>query len=244
MLTKFDPSKIYCNEKAKQEAKRLKEIAINNKSSKWQVKTKDILKVSILNIRSFKKHVQDLKNDHVLQESDVISLSETWLDADLEMNFGKFSCCFLNRGVQGLALLSVEKPNHVSFGQGEASVMLTSFVQFDLISIYKPHNITDTVQFTESVTKMLNFNRTILISGDVNIDILQEPNNIFTATLIRLGFKQLVKTATHEKGGLLDHVYFFSPYQFVICEICKVYSVYYSDHDAITLFLDFSKIED
>ena len=50
------------------------------------------------------------------------------------------------------------------------------------------------------------------------------------------GFHQLVQNPTHERGGLIDHVYvndaLFADQPFVTQR-----SVYYSDHDAIVLHI-------
>ena len=54
--------------------------------------------------------------------------------------------------------------------------------------------------------------------------------------LKKFGFKQMVPSSTHIKGGLLDHVYFFSPTT-VTCDLVRIHPVYYSDHDAVMFTL-------
>ena len=54
--------------------------------------------------------------------------------------------------------------------------------------------------------------------------------------LIKIGFKQIVTSSTLIKGGLLDHVDFFSPTT-VACDLFRIHPVYYIDHDAVTFTL-------
>ena len=70
------------------------------------------------------------------------------------------------------------------------------------------------------------------MTGDY--DLLKQPRNHFWTLLNKIGFKQIVTGSTHVKGGLLDHVYFFSP-NTVTCKLFKIHPVYYSNHDAVTL---------
>ena len=69
-----------------------------------------------------------------------------------------------------------------------------------------------------------------MICGDFNICALENSKNLLTQSLLAENFKQIVKYPTHEKGGLIDHIYIRNT-----PEIYDVYhhSVYYSDHDGI-----------
>jgi hypothetical protein len=113
MLLDFDQSKIYCNELAKNEAQKLRERAINRLSTEWNTPSRGAIKISTLNIRSLRKHAADLKNDHFLGQSDIITLTETWLDSDPTEQFGKYSSFCLNKGSKGVAVLSSISPNCV-----------------------------------------------------------------------------------------------------------------------------------
>ena len=76
----------------------------------------------------------------------------------------------------------------------------------------------------------------MVICGDFNYDLLKQPRNHFSTKLKKIGFQQIVTDSTHIKGGLLDHVYFFSPNS-MTCKLFKIHPVYYSDHDAVTFIL-------
>ena len=103
-LFPFDETKIYCNEKAKEEAFKLKSRAINRQKTLWDSEQQNTIKISSLNVRSLNQHFEDLQNDHFLQKSGIICLTETWLTEDLE-NTGKYHSYFINSGSKGIALV-------------------------------------------------------------------------------------------------------------------------------------------
>ena len=131
MLLDFDQSKIYCNELAKNEAQKLRERAINRQSTQWNTPSRRAIKISTLNIRSLRKHAVDLKNDFFLGQSDIITLTETWLDSDPTEQFGKYSTFFLNKGSKGVAVLSSISPNFVKkYEDKRSSILVTKYEQF------------------------------------------------------------------------------------------------------------------
>ena len=81
----------------------------------------------------------------------------------------------------------------------------------------------------------------VVICGDMNLDLIKYPNNKLTNSLQNLGFSQLVNETTHIQGGIIDHVYFYSP-QHAKCTLYKIHPLYYSDHDAVTFLLDNSLV--
>ena len=46
-----------------------------------------------------------------------------------------------------------------------------------------------------------------IMCGDTNIDISKENGQNFLDFMKKLGLRQLVVKPTHERGGLIDHVY-------------------------------------
>jgi hypothetical protein len=96
-LQDFNPTKIYCNEEAKQEALSIKARALNKQFSRWHRRQKNCFKLSSLNIRSLQKHFKDLKDDNFLQQCDILCVNETWLVDDPDENFDGFSSHFLNK---------------------------------------------------------------------------------------------------------------------------------------------------
>ena len=85
---------------------------------------------------------------------------------------------------------------------------------------------------------MLSDSKTTIITGDYNICYVVNGNNRMSKGLINQGFQQLVKEATHIRGGHINHAYFrdTSSRSFE-APIVERYSPYYSDHDAVCLVL-------
>ena len=52
------------------------------------------------------------------------------------------------------------------------------------------------------------------------------------------GFTQLMKEATHIRGGNIDHVYWYDPDKLFEEIAVERYSPYYSDHDALLVTLE------
>jgi hypothetical protein len=235
-LFPFDESKIYCNEKAKEEAFKLKSRAINRQRTPWDTEQEKSIKISSLNVRSLNQHFEDLQKDHFLQKSDIICLTETWLSYDLE-NTGKYHSYFINSGSKGVALFSVIKPETVDkLSSDEASVIIASFASFDLILVYRFSENSSIFDFTEEIVNIVNLTKTVIVCGDFNINLTKFPQNKFSKALFNLGFIQLVNSPTHILGGIIDHVYFYSN-DMSTCSLHKIYPVYFSDHDAVSFCL-------
>ena len=81
---------------------------------------------------------------------------------------------------------------------------------------------------------MIDLDRPTIILGDINLDLLKKCHHPMLQYLESQGFIQLVKSATHQQGGLLDPVFtshHFKKHKVVIEQNC----VYYSDHDLIII---------
>ena len=84
---------------------------------------------------------------------------------------------------------------------------------------------------------MIDINRPTLIKGDFNLCTIRDRNNSLTMKLEKLGFKQLVKEATHIEGGHIDHCYWIDKKQIWESPKLERYSPYWSDHDALLVTL-------
>ena len=79
ILDKMDPAKIHVNEKVIAEAKRMLRVSINKKPCNWMNPKAAGLKVSSLNVKSLRCHIEDVKSDPALLQSDILCLQEIWL---------------------------------------------------------------------------------------------------------------------------------------------------------------------
>ena len=239
-LKPFDQKKIYCNEAAKTEVTRIKKESLTKIKTKWD--TSESIKIASLNIRSLKKHSEDLENDAYLNKSDIICISETWLNENLIGKFSNFPYQFFkNEGSEGVALLSKMKANDVQMINNRLfSMVIASYDKFVLINVYrfsKNRGYKEfTKQFLENIQKYME--QSIIICGDFNLDHISESNNVFTTTVKSLGFNYLVTKSTHILGGCIDNVYFRCKNENISVEFNKLHPLYFSDHDAVCFFVN------
>ena len=80
IINEFDPEKIKVDESVKAETARMWEVSCNKNPTPWMNSEESGLRVSSLNCRSLRKHIEDVKTDDLLLRADVIALQETWLE--------------------------------------------------------------------------------------------------------------------------------------------------------------------
>ena len=183
-LLTFNPSKIYCNEEAKQEALNIKARALNKQFSRWHQRQKNCFKLSSLNIRSLQKHFKDLKDDNFLQQCDILCVNETWLVEDPDSNFDGFTSHYLNKRSKGVAMFSKVVPEKLQRVHTETmSMLFARFQLFDLLSVYKFAEVSRIDEFTERILEYVDLTRPVILVGDINIDLLKQPSNKFSKQL-------------------------------------------------------------
>ena len=241
-LKEFDQKKIYCSAVAKAEAKRLRERAINNQMTEWDVEKEGVVRLCTINARSLRQHYKDLNMDEFIMKSDIICVQETWLEQDLEDTNDSFQYHYLHGRSRGIALLSRVPPlDTASFQSENCSLLKAFYPDYDVINIYRFASSTKIQQFTGEVLPHLDQAKITVIMMDSNLDYMKSSQNSFTATLEQRGFKQLVTKPTHILGGLLDHIYFYSPSPGASCKLFKAHSVFWSDHTCLAAILKTNK---
>ena len=234
-LKKFDQKKIYCNKDAKEEVAKLNAKALNLQTTEWDQPDKGSLRISSLNTRSLQQHRQDLEADQFIMKSDIILLQETWIDGDLKDKISDYHHFYVHGRSKGIATLTKIQPTHHSSNQStHCSYIKLSFNSFDIINIYRFSS--DIIGFTREIIPHLDSTRTQVLAGDLNIDLQKDPGNIFTKSMADRGFIQLVKRPTHDKGGLIDHLYFHQAGD-ASCELFSHHTVFWSDHTCQSFML-------
>ena len=229
----FDFKGLGCCSSALKESQRLSQVHLNRNDS--NAISKDFFTISYLNVRSLKAHHEDIKKDNFLLKSDIISFGETWMNTGEEVLIDGFQGSFANDGRgKGVALFSkvsflsepyLDVKQNFSFASAK-----TENVQ--LIALYISQNCNQ-ADLCQTLEEIIDKEKLCIIMGDVNWNYHSE-NNQMKRFLLEKGFEQLVEHATFDKGSLLDHVYVNRK-----SEGLKVdqTSVYYSDHDIITISL-------
>ena len=235
-------NKFRASKKCLEELDRLWLRSENNNISEWE-QSSDSIKIAVLNIHSLLDKAVHVKEDEVLQFSDVICLSETWLKDDApkseldingyEQHLNSYGC---ERG-KGLAIFY--KPDKFTVSGtvklSDLQISCLSSTDIDILTIYRSASCKNAFK---NIAEMLNPDKTTIVCGDFNICFLKKTNNVLIQSLLNLGFEQKVTTATHFQGGLIDHVYHRNGKSHFDVKV-NLYSPYYTafDHDALSSIL-------
>ena len=176
ILQEMDPDKISVDEKVLKEAKRMWKVSLNNKPEIWANPKVDGLRLASLNVRSLRKHAEDVRTDPHLKHADVLCLLETWLTPEEEEENryeleGYSSSFFLSQGRgKGMAVyvrkgLKIQNVQHHS--STNLQMLKISFAGLQIISIYRSKE----EPFSSVIRHLQNlFNQATptLLIGDVN----------------------------------------------------------------------------
>uniref|UniRef100_A0A7M5V9S6 ATP-dependent DNA helicase n=2 Tax=Clytia hemisphaerica TaxID=252671 RepID=A0A7M5V9S6_9CNID len=205
------------------------------------------LHISLLNVRSFKKHVIDMVHSDTLISSDLICLTETQLSPSSETNdideslqnfkidynnnsvnrFQNTACC-ANSSIEILECQKAAGYTQIMFKKETFSEQ-----PITLLLLYKPPNFSRNT-FLEELRTLL-YDEVQIILGDFNIDALDAANEDLADVLS--SYKLIVNEPTHLAGGLLDHVYLKKTYLDKKEVQCFVKDIYFSDHDGVCFTL-------
>ena len=239
ILEELPKEKIYPSQAALEEIKRLLSASVNRNPTSWEAKDDSRTRISFLNCRSIKNKFEDVREDKCLLRGEVVILSETWLeyeDRNEEYLLPNYQAKFSNRGKgKGLASYYSNAYGHkISInGQGFSLVTLESQDSV-IIGVYRS-NDGNIKELLKEISMLIMEEKFVVIGGDFNINIMNRPNNYLTNELIKMGFAQIVKKATHIEGGLIDHIYVRQGGDKKYSWIVEQFPKYYSDHDGLGL---------
>ena len=228
------------------ECRRMDRVSLNTNPDVWNNLSIEGLRVSSLNVRSMRKHNEDIQLDPVLQKSDIICLQETWLeeheseeDLYIPEGFKGFFCC-QGRG-KGIAifvrdLIYSKNCTASSYVSPTLQILKLTMQTIDIVNVYrsKGEPLDHVRRQLESVFVPA---RPFLLLGDFNFCFKKEKNHL-SEWLQQLGFHQLVSRSTHICGGLLDQAYLYTPEALRNMAVESAqYDNYFSDHDTIVVVL-------
>ena len=186
--------------------------------------------------------MEDLAADPTMGKADLIHVCETWLtegeEDQLQFRLEGYESFFVSVGPgKGLVTFSKTAFQHIrDVKTPKFQMTLFSSTLLDSIHVYRSADgsVQDVRDFLE---ELINPTKSVLISGDFNICLDREPNNLITAYLQQQGFEQLVKEATHDDGGWIDHVYLKKTPELKADADLIHHHPYYTDHDALCFTL-------
>ena len=208
IIDALDPEKIHVNEKVKSEAARMEKISVNKNPCKWMNREAEGLKVCSLNTLSLRKHMEDVRSDPVLLQSDILCLQETWLEDGEEINEryqlegftghfesvgrGKGLVVYVKSDLEGVIAISRTREHNIQMIKIEMG-------KSDIIAIYRSQD-EPLYRATHHLKNLVNPEKDTLVVGDVNFGAYEV--NEMSNYLAREGFSQLVTLPTHIRGGI------------------------------------------
>ena len=237
----LDTNNIYASSKALEEYKKMNKRSINNQKTGWYPIQENIIRITSLNVARLSPHMQDVQADPTLLKADIIHLCETWLkpaEAKEYYNIPGFTSHFICVGEgKGLTTYTNKKFQHYSDISKEShQITLFRSMNLDSIHVYRSSN-TSLEELKEDLKTMIQPHTNTIISGDFNLCLKKDPNNMVSTYLYNQGFNQLNSHPTHIQGGQIDHVYFIDRTKTFNKPDVLRYSPYYSDHDALCVSL-------
>ena len=117
--------------------------------------------------------------------------------------------------------------------------------ELDVVNVYRSSD-GNSMELLKRITEMLSIGKSTLITGDFNICVLNHGKNRMSKGLMENGFNQMIRNATHIRGGHIDHVYWKDSDHVWKTPTLEMYCPYYSDHDAslITLIRNKGKVQE
>ena len=220
------------SQSALDELERCEKLALNSVTP-----DRSYYEIVSLNIHSLPAHIEDVKRFVNRTRPTVICIQETWLPNSLE-DSSMYE-------IDGYDLFL----NSIGRGRGIATYCLTGFFNFvkdiskkdiqmtkvmnDEFSIINVYRSAECQDFEIHLSSLVKSSKDTIVCGDVNIDLRrdgQKQSKLLQYTE-SIGFNQCITQSTHEKGGLLDHVYVSKDFSSNI--VIEKKSIRFSDHDMI-----------
>ena len=201
------------------------------------------VKLLHINIGNFNRKIEDVKNDHMFQDADIISLNDTHLGHSdtltpdmmgLNTDMLIVHCAHNNRG-GGVALI-------VNTNLHPKQIRMNTILEIVVVEISEPIQMIVTSVYRPPSTPIDMFMNLMLeiiaqfqhvptcIVGDFNEDVSITSNTHCCIMFRSKGFQQMVNKPTHDSGTIIDHVYMTQTLHTMQTDVTDCY---YSDHDCI-----------
>ena len=242
---------VKANPKVDKEYERLRKISsiTSSRSSEHELAvSKTGVTVSLLNIRSLRKHSIDIRYDNNMFNSDILAFTETQLipnDANNEIrNLQPFALFRQDHRSDKFMSLAVFTKDYIQITEHEyfSSINALKFVIANSINHQNPtflllyHKKSTSIPlFISNLEHILNSNNIDVVLGDFNLNYLNSDDNLSLKSLMNnFNFEQIVHQPTFiSSGSLLDHICVKSANLKILQN--DLVNVYHSDHDAIKI---------
>jgi hypothetical protein len=233
----YDEKKIKCSPAAKLASEDLFQRALNNPANadSWHQNSGQ-LKVSLLNIRSLKAHLEDIVKDFVIMKSDIICLTETWMLPEEQEGFKLpgFNMYHVTGGRgKGVAVCVKEDITTADVKVASQSQFLQHLgIQLEDLSINVMYRSKEcSKQCLEDRLETCMTSGRLLVVGDFNHPVTSSAYKSSIGKVNHdLQLTQHVKEPTHEAGNIIDLI--LANFE-IPSENIFHHHPYYSDHNAI-----------
>ena len=183
-------------------------VSINKKPCNWMNPKAAGLKVCSLNVKSLRCHIEDVKSDPALLQSDILCLQEIWLHPGEEEGMqyqlpgfhGHFTCVGPGKGVAVYVKDKITSYSYQDISEPLLQLGRVSLGDLDIITIYRSQD-EPPFRAAHFLEEIINLEKTTLVVGDFNVCPRRKPNNELTTFLSGQMFRQLVTLPTHIDGG-------------------------------------------
>ena len=224
----FDFKKLEPNEWALAESKKLEEKSI---TCERNAQTFDLYYVNLQNIQ--RQNFVNLCCDPLAVRSDTVLLAETWFIPNQEPAWSGWDNNYHASVGNGKGVSAYAKKEHLLLGKIQSQ-------EYQILSLQKSDMQLTIVYLSDDATKASvvqsfeSFHQSNLyqiVLGDFNFQ--QNEKNILSEYLTNhLKLRQVVDSSTHEKGGMIDHIYLSDA--LCVSEIKAKFNIF-SDHMGFTI---------
>ena len=142
----LEPEKITVDSDVLKEAARMWKVSVNRNPSSWMDRPKvQGLRVCSLNVRSLRKHIEDVRRDPLLQQADILFVQETWLAEEeekeevyqLEGYTGTFASAGAGKGIGLYVREGTPACSRHTFSLPHMQIVRICLAGLDIISVYR-----------------------------------------------------------------------------------------------------------
>ena len=191
-------------------------------------------KILSLNILSLQKHYPEVVKLLETMRPSVLCLQETWIppqSVGFKVPGYEVQLNSVGRGRGIATYFKAGSTPRSDLNEVDCQLTAISCKDFDVVNVYRSSSCQD----ISSLLLRIISEAPAIVCGDFNIDLRKNGSQQrkIISSMRCFGFEQLVKESTHDKGGLLDHVYVSEELKSRITIEKKC--VRFSDHDLIVI---------
>ena len=224
----FNPVSIRTNDAVRNEMARFanKTIPVTPPPCTSNLSGDDFIKISLLNVRSYKQHIPDMKLDTDLTSCNVRCFTETFLQPSHKLSEDELL-------TTGMVPFRRDRQHHTVNERGgilmcvhdvlspeDRTSLCPSTVEaaavqvrkrsetYVIVTVYvRPSSVSSVVASMTNLLQSLDNTLPTIILGDMNVNLLEDSGIRLLAAMSHHGYRQLVNCPTTDYGSILDHVY-------------------------------------